>query len=85
VRVQRALAAGTPALPVLLDDGFLVPLSLHRELGHGWLFVAGITPDDLARQALTLLAGHAQNAVYASLALSASRERRALVFEAANI
>jgi CheY-like chemotaxis protein len=85
VRVQRALAAGTPPAPVLLDDGFLVPLSLHRELGHGWLFVAGIAPDELARQALTLLAGHAQNAVYASLALSASRERQALVFEAANI
>jgi CheY-like chemotaxis protein len=85
VRVQRALAAGTPLAPVLLDDGFLLPLSLHRELGHGWLFVEGVSADELARQALTLLAVHAQNAVYSSLALAASRERKALVFEAANI
>ncbi|HKO90303.1 MAG TPA: response regulator [Polyangiaceae bacterium] len=85
VRVQRALAAGAPPLPALLENGFFVPLSLHRELGHGWLFVEGITPDEPARQALTLLAGHAQNAVYSSLALRASRERKGLVFEAANI
>lgn len=85
VRVQRALAAGAPPLPALLENGFFVPLSLHRELGHGWLFVEGITPDGPAQQALTLLAGHAQNAVYSSLALSASRERKGLVFEAANV
>lgn len=85
LRVQRAFASASPKGPCLFENGFIVPLSLHRELGHGWLFVEGITPDELARQALTLLAGHAQNAIYSSLALSASRERRALVFEAANI
>ena len=84
VRVQRALSSSQLSGPALVEDGFFVPLSLHRELGHGWLFVDGAAPDDLARKALTLLAGHAQNAIYSSLALSASRERK-LVFEAADI
>jgi CheY-like chemotaxis protein len=84
-RVQRALASSELSGPALVNDGFFVPLSLHRELGHGWLFVDGVVPDGLAQKALTLLAGHAQNAIYSSLALSASRERRALVFEAVNI
>lgn len=84
VRVQRALSAAQPSGPALMEDGFFVPLSLHRELGHGWLFVDGAAPDDLAQKALTLLAGHAQNAIYSSLALSAARERK-LVFEAADI
>jgi CheY-like chemotaxis protein len=84
-RVQRALASSELGGPALVNDGFFVPLSLHRELGHGWLFVGGVVPDELAQKALTLLAGHAQNAIYSSLALSASRERKALVFEAANI
>jgi CheY-like chemotaxis protein len=85
VRVQRALGSGSVNVPALIEDGFCVPLSLHRELGHGFLFVAGAAPDDLARKALVLLAGHAQNAVYAGLALGAARERKALVFEAADI
>jgi CheY-like chemotaxis protein len=85
VRVQRALATSQLSSPGLLDQGFFAPLSLHRELGHGWLFVAGLVPDELAQKAITLLAAHAQNAIYASLALGATRERRALVFEAAHI
>jgi hypothetical protein len=47
--------------------------------------VDGYRPDPLAAQILTLLAGHVQNAIYASIALTASRERRNLVFEELSI
>jgi CheY-like chemotaxis protein len=68
-----------------LADGFFVPLHLHHELGHGWLFVADYAPDELAQKTLILLAGHAQNAIYASLALRAARQRTELIFEEAAI
>jgi len=80
-RVHQVLAMRGVSGPTLLDDGFLVPLELHRELGYGWLYVDRIAPDELSQKTLVLLAGHAQNAVYASLALSASRERKAHVFD----
>jgi len=85
VRVQHALSTSQLSGPGLLDQGFFAPLSLHRELGHGWLFLDGLAPDELAQKAITLLAAHAQNAIYASLALGAARERQAPVFEAAHI
>jgi CheY-like chemotaxis protein len=84
-RVHKALSQASPIAPGSLGNGFLVPLSIHRELGHGWIFVDGFSPDPLAAQTLTLLAGHVQNAIYASIALSASRERRNLVFEELSI
>lgn len=84
-RVQQAYAATRVSGPTLLENGFLIPISLHRELGRGWIFVDGFSPDELARKTLTLLAGHAQNAIYAGIALGASRERKAFVFEEASI
>ncbi|MGE5675106.1 MAG: response regulator [Mycobacterium leprae] len=50
-------------------DGTLVPLTLHRELGHGWLYLQGGQPDALAAKGLALLTGHAVNALYATVAL----------------
>jgi len=84
-RVQGVLATQRIAGPTVLDTGFLIPLALHRELGHGWLFLDAFTPDDLGQKALSLLAGHAQNAIYASIALSALRERKATSFEEISI
>jgi CheY-like chemotaxis protein len=87
VRVRKALATGGVSGPTELpnENGYLIPISVHRELGHGWIFIEGFTPDALAKQTLTLLAGHAQNAIYASIALAASRDRKNLVFEEASI
>lgn len=84
-RVQQSFAGGRTNGPTLIENGFLIPISLHRELGRGWLFVDGFVPDELARKTLTLLAGHAQNAIYAGIALGASRDRKAFVFEEASI
>jgi CheY-like chemotaxis protein len=49
-------------------DGHLVPLRLHHELGYGWLYLSGNTLDGAAESALTLLAEHASNALYSSVA-----------------
>jgi CheY-like chemotaxis protein len=78
-RAQEAVAAVTarvaaePSAPALRSagafrDGFLAPLVLHRELGHGWIYLEGIQPDALQRQALVLLASHAANALYSAVA-----------------
>lgn len=80
VRVQAA-GGGRIHAPCALAGGFLVPLRLHQELGHGWIFIDAFKPDELLEKILTVLAGHAQNAVYASLALTAARERKNVLFE----
>lgn len=49
-------------------EGYLIPLQLHRELGHGWLYVAQPEPDELLRISLLLLAEHAKNALYSTVA-----------------
>ena len=51
-------------------DGLLVPLRAHRDLGYGWLYLNAAEVDDLTRSALTLLAGHAANALYSAVAES---------------
>jgi CheY-like chemotaxis protein len=84
-RAQQASAASRVSAPMSLDNGFLIPIHLHRELGHGWILVDGYSPDELAKKILTLLAGHAQNAIYAAIALGVSRDRKARVFEEASI
>jgi hypothetical protein len=89
-RVHKALAAlaaspHTAARELANNGGIFLPLSIHRELGNGWLFVEGMKPDPLTVQTLNLLAGHAQNAIYASIALAASRERKHLLFDELSI
>ena len=84
-RVQRAMRTSRLAGASVVENGFYIPLSLHHELGHGFIFVDAFAPDDLAAKALTLLAGHAQNAIYSSLALASARQRRTHVFDEASI
>ncbi len=84
-RVHQANSSSRVNGATLLDNGFLIPLIVHRELGHGWIYVDGAVPDDLARKTLTLLAGHAQNAIYASIAVAGSRDRKTTVFEELSI
>lgn len=61
----QALAA---TQPTRWSNGLLIPLRLHRELGHGWLFLQGGHVDHVVEQVLPVLAGHAVNALYAVVA-----------------
>ena len=56
--------------PQAYSDGVLVPLRAHRDLGYGWLYLNAANVDELTRSALTVLAGHAANALYSSVAES---------------
>ena len=59
----QALRTLTP-----FHQGVLVPLVLHHELGNGWLYLENVQPDTLTSHSLTLLAGHAVNALYSAVA-----------------
>ncbi len=85
VRVRAGVHRSATRAPSGLDGGFYVPVRLHDELGHGWLYLDRFAPDEPTRQTLVVLAAHAQNAIYASIALAASRERKSLVFQEAAI
>lgn len=51
-------------------DGHVESLSVHRELGFGFLYLQGAAPDPLATAMLGLLSAHAANAFYATLSYS---------------
>lgn len=74
--------ARTASGPIALGDGVFVPLVVPRELGHGWVHLGRCSADDLAEKALTLLAAHAANALYANVALHNLEAREGDVFEA---
>lgn len=61
--------------PTPLEGGYLLPIRLHRDLGHGWLWLEGEPPDRPGMQALTLLASHAANALYSTVAQAVLRAR----------
>jgi CheY-like chemotaxis protein len=63
-RVEAAVAVDPEAGP--FDSGYVAPFSLHQDLGDGWLYVADVVPDPLARLTLPLLAEHAANALYSA-------------------
>ena len=46
----------------------MVPLTVHHELGYGWLYLETSDSDELNLSMLTLLAGHAANALYSTVA-----------------
>jgi CheY-like chemotaxis protein len=72
----HALQTGGP-----FGEGFLIPMSLHRDLGYGWFYLEGATPDELATEALCLLAAHASNALYSNVAQAMLAAREGPVFE----
>lgn len=65
-RVDAHLDGEDEPQPGTVADGYVVPFTLHDGTGGGWLYVAGMVPDALARSALPLLAAHAANAVYSA-------------------
>ena len=64
-----------------VEGGYLVPLALHRELGHGWIFLAEVTPDPLSAMALPLLAAHASNKLYSAVAQIMLKGREGSIFD----
>lgn len=68
LRVRRAFQDGPVQAGRQMENGYLEPITLHRQLGDGWLFLSGAEPDRLAAQALRTLAAHAANALYSSVA-----------------
>jgi CheY-like chemotaxis protein len=84
-RIQQAPATARMHGPTSIENGYLIPIQLHQELGYGWIYIDGPTPDELVRKTLAVLASHAQNAIYAAIALGAARERKAFVFDKASI
>lgn len=67
-RLSPVAATPGAAACLPLEEGHLVRLELHRDLGHGWLYLDATTLDDSTIQALELLASHAGNALYATVA-----------------
>ena len=63
------------------EDGYLVPLTLHRQLGRGYLYLAGVEAGELEAQALPLLASHAQNTLYSAVAEQILKAEKGPVFE----
>jgi CheY-like chemotaxis protein len=84
--VARQIAASPAALrqPGALAHGFVVPLVVHRELGHGWIYVQG-QPDEIVQQAMPLLAAHAANALYASIAQAMLAAREGPFYESVTV
>lgn len=85
-----AKVASDPAASALrtagpFAEGILVPIVLHRDLGAGWFYVKGTSFDPLAYQALPILAAHASNALYASVAQAMLASREGPLFDAVNI
>lgn len=68
VRVRRALEQLDDRRSIDVDGGLMVPVRLHRGLGDGWLYLDGAEADDVIEHALPLLAEHASNALYSSVA-----------------
>jgi CheY-like chemotaxis protein len=52
------------------EEGFLVPLNIDHELGHGWIYLSTGDPDQLARHGLPLLAAHGVNVLYSAVTQS---------------
>jgi hypothetical protein len=57
---------------------------VHRELGYGFVWVAG-AHDALVREALPVLAAHAANALYSSVAERVLRAEQGPLFEAIDV
>jgi CheY-like chemotaxis protein len=74
-RVQADVSIGTGREPIDWEEGLLIPLVLHRELGDGWVYLEGGQFDSFVRLVLPVLAAHAGNALYAAVAQHILEER----------
>lgn len=67
------------------DKGYIVPITLHRSLGYGWLYLESNITDNLILQSLPLLASHASNALYSNIAQKMLSEREGPYYESITI
>lgn len=70
---------------VQLEDGYLLTLKLHHELGYGWIYLQHVQPDPLTQQALLMLAAHANNGLYSNVAQAMLSAREKPLFDAISI
>lgn len=75
-KINQNPEASNIIFPSVMDHGYYIPFKLHRELGQGWIYLDEIEPDDVVAKALILLAAHAQNALYATVALELLNKQR---------
>ena len=85
-----AWVAADPAARAIRDagpfaDGYLVPLCLHRDLGYGWIYLGDATPDEVGLQALPILAAHASNALYSTVAQTMLAAREGPFFDSITV
>ena len=66
--INQRTGRGQTADTLSLENGVVFPFALHRELGHGWIYLESVDLDELQMQALALLCGHASNALYSTVA-----------------
>ncbi|MBL4681732.1 MAG: response regulator [Pseudomonadales bacterium] len=67
--VNELILYEAQAMAIEAKGGMVFSFSLLRELGHGWIYLETLELDDLQQQALSLLCGHAANALYSTVAL----------------
>jgi hypothetical protein len=48
-------------------DGHVERLRVHRELGHGFIYLRTASPDELTLTMLPILAAHAANELYSAI------------------
>jgi CheY-like chemotaxis protein len=75
-QANRLVGQQATAEPIHTEEGTIFPFMLHRELGHGWLFLQTEGLDELQHQSLSLLCGHAANALYSTVAQSVLTARQ---------
>ena len=80
-RIAHDANAQSLHLPAPIDQGFLVPFALHHELGYGWIYLEGVSPDETVARALTLLGAHAANALYSTVAQTVLTDREGPIYE----
>ncbi|MFT5208512.1 MAG: CheY-like chemotaxis protein [Flavobacterium sp.] len=68
LRVNELVQYEAQATAIEAVDGMVFSFALLRELGHGWIYIEVKELDDLQQQALSLLCGHAANALYSTVA-----------------
>jgi len=67
-QIDKDPAVHMMSQPAEYRDGYLIPLLLHRELGHGWIYLQASDIDRLVVKVMPFLSAHAVNALYAFVA-----------------
>lgn len=84
-RIQSSISADLFAAgskePRVFGEGYLVPLRMQHELGHGWIYLSEPSPDEIVAQALSLMAAQSVTALYGAVAQSMMASREEELFD----